>query len=319
MGGLTSIPGFKIGHAQDMDALTGCTVILCPPNTVGGVDQRGGAPGTRETDLLHPMHLVNQVTAILLTGGSAFGLDAAAGVMRYCEENKMGFDASYATVPIVPAAVLFDLGIGDPNIRPDAEMGYQACLNASGDPPAEGNVGAGTGATVGKVLSPKMSTKSGIGTAVVDLGGGGKVAAIVAVNAFGDVVDPKSGEIIAGARGIKGYADTLKVMKSFVGRKVMGFSSGPANTVIGVVATNVKLNKEQITRVAQMAHNGLARTIRPAFTLLDGDTVFALSSGEVEIDMNIVGAYAAIAYQEAILSAIKNAEKAGGIPAAKNK
>ncbi len=319
MGGLTSIPGFKVGHAQDMDALTGCTVILCPPNTVGGVDQRGGAPGTRETDLLHPMHLVNQVTAVLLTGGSAFGLDAAGGVMRYCEENKMGFDASYATVPIVPAAVLFDLGIGDPNVRPDAEMGYQACLNASGDPSAEGNVGAGAGATVGKVLSPKMSTKSGIGTASVDLGGGGKVAAIVAVNAFGDVIDPESGEIIAGARGIKGYADTLKVMKSFVGRKVMGFSSGPANTVIGVVATNVKLNKEQITRVAQMAHNGLARTIRPAFTLLDGDTVFALSSGEVEMDLNIVGAYAAIAYQEAILSAVNSAEKAGGIPAAKSK
>jgi len=294
-------------------------VILCPLNTVGGVDQRGGAPGTRETDLLHPMHLVNQVTAVLLTGGSAFGLDAAAGVMRYCEENKMGFDASYATVPIVPAAVLFDLGIGDPKVRPDAEMGYQACLNASGNPPAEGNVGAGTGATVGKVLSPKMSTKSGIGTASVDLGGGGKVAAIVAVNAFGDVIDPESGEIIAGARGIKGYADTLKVMKSFVGRKVMGFSTGPDNTVIGVVATNVKLNKEQITRVAQMAHNGLARTIRPAFTLLDGDTVFALSSGEVELDLNIVGAYAAIAYQEAILSAVRNAEKAGGVPAAKNK
>lgn len=319
MGSITDIPGFKVGHAQDMDALTGCTVILCPPNTVGGVDQRGGAPGTRETDLLHPMHLVNQVTAVLLSGGSAFGLDAAAGVMRYCEENKMGFDASYATVPIVPAAVLFDLGIGDPDVRPDAEMGYQACLNASGEPPAEGNVGAGTGATVGKVLSPKMSTKSGIGTASVDLGGGGKVAAIVAVNAFGDVIDPGNGEIIAGARGIKGYADTVKVMKSFVGRKVMGFSSGPANTVIGAVATNVKLNKEQITRVAQMAHNGLARTIRPAFTLLDGDTVFALSSGEVEMDLNIVGAYAAIAYQEAILSAVKNAEKAGGVPAAKSK
>ena len=319
MGSITDITGFKVGHAQDMDALTGCTVILCPPNTVGGVDQRGGAPGTRETDLLHPMHLVNQVTAVLLTGGSAFGLDAAAGVMRYCEENKMGFDASYATVPIVPAAVLFDLGIGDPKVRPDAEMGYQACLNASDDPPAEGNVGAGTGATVGKVLSPKMSTKSGIGSACVDLGGGGKVAAIVAVNAFGDVVDPASGEIIAGARGIKGYADTLKVMKSFVGRKVMGFSSGPANTVIGVVATNVKLNKEQITRVAQMAHNGLARTVRPAFTLLDGDTCFALSSGEVEMDLNIVGAYAAVAYQEAILNAVRKAEKAGGVPAAKGK
>ncbi len=319
MGSITDITGFKVGHAQDMDALTGCTVILCPPNTVGGVDQRGGAPGTRETDLLHPMHLVNQVTAVLLTGGSAFGLDAATGVMHYCEENKMGFDASYATVPIVPAAVLFDLGIGDPKVRPDAEMGYQACLNASDKPPAEGNVGAGTGATVGKVLSPKMSTKSGIGTASVDLGGGGKVAAIVAVNAFGDVIDPASGEIIAGARGIKGYADTLKVMKSFVGRKVMGFSSGPANTVIGVVATNVKLNKEQITRVAQMAHNGLARTVRPAFTLLDGDTCFALSSGEVEMDLNIVGAYAAVAYQEAILHAVRAAEKAGGVPAAKEK
>jgi len=319
MGSIVDITGFKVGHAQDLDALTGCTVILCPSGTVGGVDQRGGAPGTRETDLLGTGHLVNQVTAVLLTGGSAFGLDAAAGVMRYCEENKLGFDAAYATVPIVPAAVLFDLGIGDPNVRPDAEMGYQACLNASVDPPAEGNVGAGTGATVGKVLSPKMATKSGIGTASVDLGGGGKVAAIVAVNAFGDVVDPGTGEIIAGARGIKGYADTVKVMKSFVGKKVMSFSSGPSNTVIGVVATNVKLNKEQVTRVAQMAHNGLARTVRPAFTLLDGDTCFALSSGEVEMDLNIVGAYAAMAYQEAILSAVRNAEKAGGVPAAKSK
>jgi L-aminopeptidase/D-esterase-like protein len=316
MSGLTDIPGFLVGHAQDNEALTGCTVVLCPQNTVGGVDQRGGAPGTRETDLLHTGHLVSQVTAVLLTGGSAFGLDAAAGVMRYCEENKMGFDAGYAKVPIVPAAVLFDLGIGDPKVRPDAEMGYQACLNASDGPPAEGNVGAGTGATVGKVLSPKMSTKSGIGTASVDLGGGGKVAAMVAVNAFGDVVDPASGEIIAGARGIKGYADTLKVMKSFVGKKVMGFSSGPANTVIGVVATNVRLNKEQVTRVAQMAHNGLARTVRPAFTLLDGDTCFALSSGKVEMDLNIVGAYAAHVYQEAILNAVRKAEKAGGLPAA---
>ncbi|MCJ7718003.1 MAG: P1 family peptidase [Anaerolineales bacterium] len=318
MGGLTSVPGFKVGHAQDMDALTGCTVILCPPNTVGGVDQRGGAPGTRETDLLHPMHLVNQVTAILLTGGSAFGLDAAGGVMRYCEENKMGFNAGVATVPIVPAAVLFDLGIGDPKVRPDAEMGYQACLNASADPSPQGNVGAGTGATVGKILSLKMSTKSGIGTASIDLGGGGIVAAMVAVNAFGDVIDPENGEIIAGARGLTGYADTVKMMKSFVGKKVMGFATGPENTVIGAVATNVKLNKEQVTRVAQMAHNGLARTVRPAFTLLDGDTVFALSSGEVEIDLNVVGAYAAIAYQEAILSAVRNAEKAGGVPASKS-
>ena len=317
MGGLTSIPGFKVGHAQNLEALTGCTVILCPPDTVGGVDQRGGAPGTRETDLLHPMHLVNQVNAVLLTGGSAFGLDAAAGVMRFCEENKMGFGTGFARVPIVPAAVLFDLGIGDPSVRPDAEMGYQACLNASDGLVAEGNVGVGTGATVGKILFPKMATKSGVGTASIDLGGGGIVAALVAVNPFGDVVDPESGDIIAGTRGIKGYADTLKIMKSFVGKKIMDFASGPDNTVIGVVATNVKLNKEQITRVAQMAHKGVARTIRPAFTLLDGDTVFALSSGEVEIDQIIVGAYAAQAYQEAILRAVRSAENAGGIPAAK--
>ncbi len=316
MGGLTSIPGFKVGHAQDLEALTGCTVILCPPNTVGGIDQRGGAPGTRETDLLHPVHLVNQVNAILLTGGSAYGLDAAAGVMRFCEENGMGFTFGPSRVPIVPAANLFDLYIGDPKVRPDGEMGYQACLNASEDQPEEGNVGAGTGAVVGKILSLKMAMKSGIGTASVDIGGGGKVAAIVAVNAFGDVIDPETSEIIAGARGLKGFADTLKVMKSFVGRKVMSFASAADNTVIGAVATNVKLNKEQITKVAQMAHNGLARTIRPAFSLFDGDTVFALSAGEVEMDPNIVGAYAAIAYQEAILRAVRSAEKVAGLPVA---
>jgi L-aminopeptidase/D-esterase-like protein len=317
MGSITDVSGFKVGHAQDMEALTGCTVVLCPPGTVGGVDQRGGAPGTRETDLLHTSHLVNQVTAVLLTGGSAFGLDAASGVMRYCEENKLGLNTGLGIVPIVPAAVLFDLGIGDPKVRPGDEMGYQACLNASADPPASGNVGAGTGATVGKILTPKMSTKSGIGTASIDLGGGGVVGAMVAVNAFGDVIDPQNGEILAGARGIKGYADTLKVMKTFVGKKVMGFASGASNTVIGVVATNVKLDKEATTRVAQMAHNGLARTIRPAFTLLDGDTCFALSSGDVEMDQNIVGAFAAQVYQEAILDAVRKAEKAGGIPAMK--
>jgi L-aminopeptidase/D-esterase-like protein len=266
--------------------------------------------------LLHPVHLVNQVNAVLLTGGSAFGLDAAAGVMRYCEENKMGVNVGPTYVPIVPAAVLFDLYIGDPKVRPDGEMGYQACLNASEDQPEEGNVGAGTGAVVGKILSLKMAMKSGIGTSSVDIGGGGKVAAIVAVNAFGDVIDPETSEIIAGARGLKGFADTLKVMKSFVGRKVMSFASAADNTVIGVVATNVKLNKEQINKVAQMAHNGLARTIRPAFSMFDGDTVFALSAGEVEMDLNIVGAYAAIAYQEAILRAVRSAEKIAGLPAA---
>lgn len=316
MDGLTSIPGFKVGHAQDTEALTGCTVILCPPNTVGGVDQRGGAPATRETDLLHPMHLVNQVNAILLTGGSAFGLDAAAGVMRYCEENNIGFGFGVGKMPIVPTASLYDLYIGDSSVRPDHDMGYQACLNASEEQFKEGNVGAGTGAVVGKILSLKMAMKSGIGTACLDLGGGGKVAALVAVNAFGDVIDPESGEIIAGARGLTGFADTLKVMKSFVGKKVMSFASNGGNTVIGAVATNVKLKKEEINKVAQMAHNGLARTIRPAFSMFDGDTVFALSAGDIEMDLNIVGAYAAVAYQEAILRAVRSAEKVAGLPSA---
>jgi L-aminopeptidase/D-esterase-like protein len=263
------------------------------------------------------MHLVNHVNAVLLTGGSAFGLDAAAGVMRYCEENKLGFNTGVIKVPIVPAAVLFDLYLGDPKIRPDAEMGYQACVNATDGEFAQGSVGAGTGAVVGKILSLKKATKSGIGTASVDLGGGGKVAALVAVNAFGDVVDPHSGEIIAGVRSKDGFADTLKVMKSFVGRKGMDFASARSNTTIGVVATNVKLNKEQINKVAAMAHNGLAQAIRPAFSMFDGDTCFALSSGKVKIDLNIVGAYAAQVYQEAILNAVRSAESAGGLPAIK--
>jgi L-aminopeptidase/D-esterase-like protein len=261
------------------------------------------------------MHLVNQVTAVLLTGGSAFGLDAAAGVMRYCEEHKLGFNAGVVRVPIVPAAVLFDLELGDSNIRPDDKMGYQACMNATEGEIQQGNVGAGTGATIGKILSLKKATKSGLGTASIDLGGGAKVAALVAVNAFGDVIDPHSGDIIAGARNKNGYADTLKVMKSFVGKNILRFASGRSNTVIGVVATNAKLNKEQINKVAAMAHNGLARTIRPAFSMFDGDTCFALSSGKVKMDLNIVGAYAAQAYQEAILNAVRAAEAADGLPA----
>lgn len=313
-GHITDVPGFQIGHAENMDALTGCTIILCPEGTVGGVDQRGGAPGTRETDALRLVHLVNRVDAVLLTGGSAFGLDAASGVVRYLEEKGVGVNVGVACVPIVPTAVLFDLGIGSATTRPDAEMGYQACLNASADAPAEGNVGAGTGATVGKILGAKQSTKAGIGTTSLKIGKGIVVGAIVAVNAFGDVIDPENGKIIAGARKIKNFADTLKIMRSFVGRTVLNIASG--NTVIGVVATNAKLNKEQATKVAQMAHNGLARTIRPATTMLDGDTVFALSNGDKEIDVNIVGAFAAQAYSQAILRGVRAAEKVAGLPAA---
>jgi len=310
------VAGFRIGHAQDQEALTGCTVILCPPDTVGAVDQRGGAPGTRETDLLRPQHLVNTVHAVLLTGGSAFGLDAAAGVMRYLEEQGVGLDVGPARVPIVPGAVLFDLGIGDPNRRPDAEMGYQACQAAEAGPGLEGNVGAGTGATVGKILGMKRAVKSGLGRAGISLGGGGIIEAVVAVNAFGDVVDPAAGEIIAGARGLRGPVDTLRLMKTWVGRKIMKMASGSTNTVIGAVLTNVKLDKEGAGKAAAMAHNGLARTIKPAFTMLDGDTVFALSSGEVSVDLNIVGAYAAEVYARAVLRAVRMAQPAGGLPAA---
>ncbi|MEW6717186.1 MAG: P1 family peptidase [Chloroflexota bacterium] len=322
---ITSVKGIQVGHAQDEVALTGCTVVLCEDGAVAGVDQRGGAPGTRETDPLHPMHLVQKVHAIVLSGGSAFGLDAATGVVRYLESRGIGFDTRVARVPIVPAAILFDLGIGDPDVRPDTQMGYQACKNASADPPAEGSVGAGTGATVGKILGMGQAMKSGIGSSAIKIGGGVVVGAIVAVNAFGDVIDPQTGKIIAGARSLhKGpirlgepgcFADTMQVMRSLVGRTILHFASR-GNTVIGVVATNARFDKEEVNKVAQMAHDGLARTIRPAHTMLDGDTIFALATGKRKADVNIVGAYAAEAFACAVIRAVTTAEPAGDLPSA---
>jgi L-aminopeptidase/D-esterase-like protein len=244
--------------------------------------------------------------------------------MRYLEEKGVGFDTRITKVPIVPSAILFDLGIGKSNVRPDAAMGYQACLNASSEAPAEGNVGAGTGATVGKIFGPAQCMKSGIGTASLEIGAGVIVGAIAAVNAFGDVIDPSTGQIIAGARsrdvgpmhiGAPGYfADTLQVMKSMIGRTALGLSSR-GNTVIGVVATNARLNKEEANKVAQMAHDGLARTIRPAHTMVDGDTIFALATSEHPGDVNIVGAYAAEVFAQAILRAVQAARPVAGLPA----
>ena len=321
---ITSIPGLRVGHAQDREALTGLTVLLCERGAVGGVDQRGGAPGTRETDALHPMHLVERVHAVVLSGGSAFGLDAATGVVRYLEERGVGFDVRVARVPIVPAAILFDLGIGRADVRPDAAMGYQACLNASSRPPDEGNVGAGTGCTVGKILGVSQAMKSGIGSAATEIGNGVIVAALAAVNVFGDVLDPHTGQIIAGARAIHdepltyaapGYfADTLQVMKEMAGRP-LSYSRGE-NTAIGVVATNARLNKEQVNKVAQMAQDGLARAVRPAHTMLDGDTIFALSAGNRKLDVNIVGAFAADVFAQAVLRAVHTARPLAGLPAA---
>jgi L-aminopeptidase/D-esterase-like protein len=319
---ITAIEGIRVGHAQDEAAVTGCTVVLCEKGAVAGVDQRGGAPGTRETDALQPVHLVSKVHAVMLAGGSAFGLDAASGAVRYLEEHKVGFNVGVARVPIVPAAILFDLGIGSAKRRPDAEMGYEACLNASRKAPTEGSVGAGTGATVGKILGMGQAVKGGIGSAVIDVGAGVKVGALIAVNAFGDVIDPHNGRIVAGARSLRkgpirigkgAFADSLHVMKSLAGRAVFG-AAQRGNTVIGVVATNARFDKEGATKVARMAMNGLARCLRPANTMLDGDTIFALATGKKKADVNIVGAFAAEAVIEAVLRAVHAARSAGGVP-----
>lgn len=320
---ITDVRGIEVGHAQDDEALTGCTVILCRKGAVGGVDVRGGAPGTRETDLLDPINLVEKVHAIVLAGGSAFGLDAATGVMRFLEEKKIGFNTGIARVPIVPAAILYDLNIGRADVRPDSAMGYRAAASASSDAPAEGNGGAGMGASVGKMFGTALAMKSGVGTTSMDLGGGLIIGALVAVNAWGDVINPETGEILAGLRsgkvgplrvGRKGqFADTLTMMKGAVGRGILGLATR-TNTVIGVVATSAKLSKAQATKVAQMAQDGVARAIRPAHTMLDGDVIFALSTGAVKADVSTVGAFAAEVMAQAILRAVETAESAGGLP-----
>ncbi len=301
---ITDVRGIEVGHAQDDQALTGCTVILCRKGAVAGVDVRGGAPGTRETDLLNPINLVEKVHAIVLAGGSAFGLDAATGVMRYLEENKIGFNTGAAKVPIVPSAILYDLNIGRADVRPDAAMGYRAAASASSDTPTEGNAGAGTGASTGKILGMKRAMKAGVGTASINLDGT-IIGALVAVNPFGDVIDPTNGTRIAGVRS----GTTLQKMKR------MQTSSVPrSNTVIGVIATNAKLTKAQATKVAQMAQDGIARTIRPAHTMFDGDTIFTLATREKKADVSTVGAYAAEVLTEAILRAVRMAASAGGLP-----
>ena len=321
---ITDVRGIEVGHAQDNEALTGCTVILCRKGAVAGVDVRGGAPGTRETDLLDPVNLVQKVHAIVLAGGSAYGLDAATGVMRYLEERKIGFETGAAKVPIVPSAILYDLNIGRADIRPDSVMGYTAAAAASSEPPAEGNVGAGAGASVGKMFGAALAMKAGLGTASLEVGGGVVIGAIVAVNAWGDVVEPRTNQVIAGLRsgrvgplrvGKRDYfADTLAMMKSPVGRGLLNFASRHNNTVIGVVATNAALTKPQATKVAQMAHDGIARTMRPAHTMLDGDAVFALSTGSRKADVSVIGAFAAEAMAEAVVRAVQAAKPAGGLP-----
>lgn len=309
---LVDIPGIRLGNAQNLAAATGCTVILCPAGVTAGVDVRGGAPGTRETDLLKPENLVDKIHGLVLAGGSAFGLDAASGVMRYLEENGFGFDVGVARVPIVPAAVLFDLPCGDARVRPDRAMGYQACVNSEDAPFLLGTVGAGTGATVGKVFGMERAMKGGLGAHCVKIGEL-IVGAVVAVNCLGDVIDPATGCIVAGAMQL----DPPRFLDSETGLLQQCDQTGnrfSGNTTIGAIISNANLTKAQATKVSSMAHDGYARTMRPAHTLLDGDTIFTLSVGGVSADVSAVGVLAAKVMEQAVLTAVRSASSLAGFP-----
>jgi L-aminopeptidase/D-esterase-like protein len=315
--GLTAIDGIKVGHQTLTTRPTGCTVVLVEGGATAGVAVRGAAPGTRETDLLDPENLVEKVNAIVLSGGSAFGLDAASGVMRYLEEHKVGFKFGPAYVPIVPATVLFDLPVGDnPMIRPDAACGYQAATLATSGPIAEGSVGAGAGATVGHFAGGKPM-RGGLGTAAISLPSGLVVAALVAVNAGGDIVDPATGQIVAGSRAADGrFIDARKAMRS-------GELDRPRpgeNTTLGIVATNAKLTKAQAKKIADMAHDGFARAIVPSHTMGDGDTIFSLATGAHtgEANISLIGGLAAEAVAQAILRGVNQATSLPGYPAARD-
>ena len=306
--GLTDIEGIKVGVATDLEAATGSTVVLVEDGARAAVEVRGSASGTRETDLLRPGQLVEEVQAVLLTGGSAFGLDAAGGVVRYLEEKGCGFPAGQFQIPLVPAAVLFDLFVGDGRVRPDAAMGYQACVNANDGPIREGSVGAGTGATVGKIYGSPQAVKSGQGSAAVQHG---KliVAALVAVNAFGDVYD-RSGKLIAGPRNPE--TGIMESTVELLPKITAGGFSG--NTTLGVVATNASLNCTAMQKVCHLAHDGMAHSIWPVHTMWDGDTIFALSKGDLNADVSLVGVMAAEAVSRAIVRAVTEAETVAGIP-----
>jgi L-aminopeptidase/D-esterase-like protein len=315
-GSILDVGGIRVGHFTDSRRPTGCTVLIFEKGAVAGVDVRGASPGTRETDLLQPINTVQQVNAIVLSGGSAFGLDAASGVMRYLDERGMGYHVGSINVPIVPAAVLFDLNVGDSKIRPDAQSGYAACEAASSSKVAEGNVGAGAGATVGKLFGTRFAMKSGIGTASSKVGDTGLiVGAIVAVNSVGDVIDRSTGNILAGARTPDGKSlrpSLDQVMKGQVARPTSG-----AHTTIGVVATNAALTKGGATKVAQMAHDGLARVINPVHTAADGDTIFAVATGISSAvgDVTTIGTIAAEVMARAVNRAVLTAVGIPGYPA----
>ena len=307
---LCDVPGVLVGHATDREGLTGCTAVLFEEPAVVGVDVRGSSPGTRETDRLSPTGTVRRTHALLLTGGSAFGLAAVEGVVSFLEERDVGLDVGVARIPLVSAAVLFDLVVGSPAARPDLEMGYEAATSAKNGDFAQGSVGAGTGATVGKVLGMERAMKGGIGSASVGLDGGLVVGALAAVNAFGGVRDPDSGKVLAGPRTDDGtLGDTVELLPEAATRMRWG-----EDTTLGIVATNADLSKTQASKVAQMAHDGLARAVEPVHTTVDGDVVFAASVGGVDAPTDVVGAWGARVMQEAILRAIRRAEGVPSIP-----
>jgi L-aminopeptidase/D-esterase-like protein len=320
LGSITDVAGIEVGHHTLAERPTGCTVILARAGAVGGVDVRGGAPGTREIALLDPVNSIQSmaVHAVVLSGGSAFALDVSSGVMRWLEERDIGYETRVAKVPIVTQAILFDLAVGDPSVRPGPECGYAAADVASTDPPAEGSIGAGAGATIGKLAGMSRAMKGGIGNASIELPGGVVVGAIVAVNSVGDVVDPATGKVVAGIRTADGtkLADSRELL-----RARSGVSVGPAdNTTIGVVATNARLTKAEVTKLAQMAQDGVARAVYPAHTPRDGDTIFALATGDVEgePDLIVLGAVGADVVAEAILRAVRSATGLEGIPSVRD-
>ncbi len=314
---LVDLPGLQVGHWTHAEGGTGCTVVLCPEGATAGVDVRGGGPGTRETDLLRPECRVEQVHAVLLAGGSAFGLAAADGVMRWLAERGFGYDVGIARVPLVPAAVLFDLAVGDPDRRPDAAAGYAACAAASREAVAQGSIGAGSGATVGKGMGLARASRGGLGMASLATEGGLIVAALAVVNAYGNVHDPATGQVVAGVRRLDaagactGFVDAVELLAE--GERP---EFNRSNTTLAVVATNGRLAKSEANKVAQMAHDGLARAIRPVHTGIDGDVVFALACGDVTTNCDAVGALAADAVAQAIVNGVRAATGGYGIPCA---
>ena len=313
--GIMEVGGFRIGHAQNAEAATGCTVLLCDRMSPAGLDVRGGGPASRESQILNPLMAADGINAVLLSGGSAFGLDAAGGVQRYLEERDIGFDVGFAKVPLVSESCLFDLGVGSKDVRPDAAMAYAACENASYDPPKEGNVGAGTGCTVGKYKGALRAMKSGFGTFALEAGTV-RVGALVAVNALGDVYGP-DGMPVAGllAEDGKSLSCTVTELMNDMSHAANLFSG---NTTLGIVVTNCAFRKPELCKVAGMTHNGYARAIRPVHTTADGDSIYTLSVGDIPGDVNLVGTMAAYAMERAIVRAVTAAHSAYGFKACRD-